>query len=65
MEFQLTEGIVVELSKEFEGVYKKGDRVVFPEKAGINVMYNGKAHLYLNGNGAPAGDIWGVVKEEK
>lgn len=64
IESQLTEGVVVEISKQFEGVYKKGDVVVFPEKAGVNVFYKGTAHLYLNGTGAPMGDVWAIITED-
>lgn len=56
----LTTGKVVEVSKEYEYIYQRGDIVIFSEKAGIGVMYNGSPHLYLNGKAHPDGDIWAV-----
>jgi len=57
----LITGKVVEVSKEWEGVYQRGDIVIFSEKAGTGLMYQGKPHLYLNGKShSDNGDIWAI-----
>jgi len=55
---QLAYGKIVEISSQFKDVYKKGDTVVYPKGAGVNIPYLGKAHIVLNGEGHPMGDIW-------
>jgi co-chaperonin GroES (HSP10) len=56
----LKRGRVVEVCNQYFDVYKKGDVVIFPERAGTELMYNGTVHLYLTGEGAPNGDIWAI-----
>lgn len=59
---ELTEGEIVELSKELSEIYKKGDIILYPKNAGTSQVYNHKPHLWLNGTGAPYGDVWSIVK---
>ncbi len=58
-------GEVVEFSKEFTDIYEKGTIVKFPSGAGMTEYYNGETCLWLNGEGAPTGDIWAIVTDEK
>jgi len=60
---ELVKGKIVELSKEFEGVYKVNDTILFPKGAGTSQLYNGELHKFLNGKGCPAGDVWAIVTE--
>ena len=50
---------VEEVSKELSKLYKKGDVIIYPEKTGINQLYNGKKCLWLN-----AHDVWGIESEK-
>lgn len=57
----LVAGEVVEFSSKFEGVYQKGDIILFPKDAGSSQSYNGKNHLFLNGEGATYGDVTAII----
>ena len=46
------------------GVYEKGDIVAFPQNTGYSQTYNGKSCLWIDGKGAPDGDVWFISKEE-
>lgn len=59
---ELTEGEIAEVSAELSEIYKKGDKILFPKAAGTSQFYNHKAHLWLNGTGAPMGDVWAIIK---
>jgi len=61
----LDKGEVVEFSPDFKDVYKKGDIVLFPQKSGNGVLYNGTPHLFLDGRGAPQGDVWAIEKQDE
>jgi co-chaperonin GroES (HSP10) len=52
---------VIEFAKMFEGVYKKGDIILFPKDAGNSQTYNGKTHLWLDGRGATDGHVWAII----
>jgi len=54
---------VVEFSDDFKSVYKKGDKVLYSTDAGNGTLYNGKPHLFLDGRGAPIGDVWAKITE--
>jgi|LakMenEpi03Aug12_release.lakeMendotaPanAssembly.Ray.scaffolds.fasta_scaffold573585_2 co-chaperonin GroES (HSP10) len=48
------------VSKELSKLFKKGDVVIYPEKTGVNQMYNGLECLWLNDY-----DVWGIEEEQK
>lgn len=57
---------IVELSKNFDGIYKPGDKVLIAEKSGVEHLYKGKLHLFIDGRGMyDGGDVWAVTTEEK
>lgn len=58
---ELAWGEVVEFSPLFEGVYKKGDIILYPKDSGISQSYNKKPHLFLNGKGHPEGMVWAII----
>lgn len=57
----LSEGVVVAVGREIKDVYKEGDVIIFSKNAGVGQFYQGKAHLWLDGEGAPQGSIWGII----
>lgn len=59
---ELSEGEVVEISKELSEIYKKGDVVLYQKGTGVSQMYKHKPHLWIDGKGAPHGDVWSIVK---
>lgn len=66
MDLNLQRAIVVEVPKEYKDIYASGDTVIIPINAGISLPnYNGKNCQWVNAKGAPDGDIWGIVTEEK
>ena len=65
VEMELSEGEVIEVSTDLSHIYTKGDIVLFPKGAGNSVMYQKKLCLFLNGTGAPKGDIWSIVTKDK
>jgi len=62
MEYE--EGEVLEVSPDLSHIYKVGDTVLFPKGAGNTVMYKKKSCLFLNGNGAPKGDVWSIITKK-
>ena len=52
---------VIEFAKMFEGVYKKGDIILYPKDAGNSQSYNGKGHIWLDGRGATDGMVWSII----
>ena len=65
VESELSQAEVVEISDELSAIYKVGDVVLLPNKAGVLQIYNGKKCLWINGLGYPSGDVWAIVSEEK
>jgi co-chaperonin GroES (HSP10) len=61
---ELTEGKIVEMSDDFKGVYNIGDTILYPKNAGNGIFYNGEAHVFLNGTGAPQGDVWAIISSD-
>lgn len=62
---ELSEGVIIDYSEEFEGIYKKQQEIIFPEKRGTSIFYNGKPHIYLNGDGYPKGDVMFMIEDDK
>jgi co-chaperonin GroES (HSP10) len=58
-------GEVIEFSSTFEGVYKKGDIILYSKDAGTVQTYNGKTHIWLNGQGHYGGDVWAIIGNVK
>jgi hypothetical protein len=56
---------VVEVSKEFEDVYKAGDVLMISNGGGIGQMYNNKSCLWIDAKSAPEGDVWFIVREDE
>ena len=52
---------VIEFAKMFEGVYKKGDIVLYSKNAGMSQQYNGKTHFSINGEGFTYGDVHFII----
>ena len=61
---ELSEGEVLEVSPDLSHIYKVGDTILFPKGAGNSVMYQKKLCLFLNGTGAPKGDVWSIVTKK-
>lgn len=55
---------VVEVSKEYEGVYKQGDIICISSGAGIGQPYNGESCLWIDAKAAPEGDVWFIVRQD-
>lgn len=65
VENQTVEGKVLEVSDELLNIYKEGDVVIYGKKAGVGLVYNNKACLWLDGRDKNnQGDIWGILKEK-
>ena len=64
VDMKFVTGEVVAFPPVFKEVYKEGDVVLFSEGAGDGIVYAGEPHLFLDGRGAPEGDIWSIVTEE-
>lgn len=58
----LEEGEVVAIPKDLSDVYKKGDTVLFSKNVGVSQVYDHKPHIWIDGKGAPQGDVWAIVK---
>lgn len=58
----VTVGRVVEVTAELKEAYKTGDKILFSKGAGNGILYNGQPHLFLDGRGAPMGDVWAKIK---
>jgi len=65
LEGKLKKGTVVEFPKSYADVYKKGDVVLFGENVGVSHFYKGDTHLFLNGGGAPIGDVWAIETDDE
>lgn len=50
---------------EFKEVFKKGDKVLLPENAGMPIQYNGSAHVWLNAKPYPEGHIICRIIDDK
>lgn len=57
----LSEGVIVEVSDELEGLFKVEDKVLYQKEGGQSQYYNGFVCLWLNTNS----DVWGTVTEEE
>jgi hypothetical protein len=55
--------MVLEVSKEYEGVYEKGDVVAFSKGAGVSQTYNSQQCLWIDAKAAPDGDVWFIEKQ--
>lgn len=62
---QLATAEVIEFSSKFDGVYKKGDIILYHKEAGYSQSYNGKNHIFLNGEGATFGDVVAIIGNTK
>lgn len=56
---------VVEVSKEYSDVFKKGDIIAISADAGISQQYNNKSCLWIDAKSAPEGDVWYIVREDE
>ena len=59
VESDLSEGEVVEVSKDLEDIYKVGDKILYPRHNGIALQYHNESCVWLNTN-----EIWGIITEE-
>lgn len=57
----LKEAIVVEYSDDLSHKFKEGDRIAYPSKSGLGLIYNGEPHLWLR---EEQGEIWAKITEE-
>jgi co-chaperonin GroES (HSP10) len=61
----LSEGVVVEVGDAVSGLYKKGDKIIFPSGAGVGMMYEGKPHLWLDGGDSKTlSQVWGIIGKD-
>lgn len=60
----LSRGEVIEVSEEIKHLYKPGDIILFPSKAGIGQLVNGAIHFWLDSR-PETEQIWGIVIPEK
>lgn len=65
VDVNLSEGVIVAVGNEMKDVYKEGDVVIYSKNSGVGQFYQGKAHLWLDGDGAPQGSIWAIIGKEK
>lgn len=65
VDVNLSEGIIVAIGHEIKDIYKEGDVIIFSKNSGIGQFYQGKAHLWMSGEGHPIGDVWAIISEEK
>ena len=56
---------IMEVSKECNKLFKKGEIVVISANAGIGQPYNGESCLWIDSRSAPEGDVWFIVREDK
>ena len=61
VDFSLSAAEVVEFAPMFDGVYKKGDIILYPKNIGMSQTYNGKTHLWLDGRGYTDGDVVSII----
>jgi hypothetical protein len=59
----IARGMVLEVSKEYEGVYEKGNVVAFSKGAGVSQTYNSQQCLWIDAKAAPDGDVWFIEKK--
>lgn len=64
LDTKLAYGIVMERSVDYEGVYEKGNTVIYAADAGITQHYNKKSCLWLNAKGFPQGHILCIVEDK-
>lgn len=57
-------GEVMEVPNELAEIYNIGDKVLFSKGAGMSISYDRKPCLFLDGRGAPNGDIIAIVINE-
>ena len=64
---KLSEGIVVEVSKDYEDIYKIGQTVVYSSESGFPHVYKGKQCLIIDARSIDnAGHVWfTVIDDEK
>lgn len=63
---ELSRAVVVEVGADVTNVFKKGDVVIFPKSRGTSKHYQGKPHLWIDGQPVNSGgDVWGLEVEEK
>lgn len=61
---ELKEGEVKAVSGEYNGILKKGSRVLFPKGVGIGEYYNGEECIWLDARPAnEGGDIWAIIEK--
>jgi len=63
-DFQIKQGEVVEVSKEWGDRYSKGDIILFPDSEGVgkSIHYQKRNCLWINGKSfTDNGDVWGKI----
>lgn len=61
---ELSEAEVVAVSAELSKVYKVGDIVLFPSKAGVGFAVGNVPHLWLNCDPMGAAEVWGILNQK-
>lgn len=56
---------VIEVSRDYSGMYTPNDVIVISSGAGIGQPYNGKSCLWIDAKAAPEGDVWFIVREDE
>lgn len=59
---ELSEGIIIEVSDEYSGIYEKGNLILYNADAGKPEYYNGKSCQWIDGRStANGGDVWAII----
>lgn len=61
---ELQEAEVVNVSKDLQHLFEKGDVVLYPKNAGLQQLYKGVPHLWLRIEPQNS-EVWGKVKHEE
>jgi co-chaperonin GroES (HSP10) len=65
VEVELSRASVVEVGTGVSEIFKKGDIVIFPKSRGTAKHYQGKPHLFIDGNPVNnGGDVWAIETTE-
>jgi co-chaperonin GroES (HSP10) len=61
---ELKEGEVKAVSAEYNGILKKGSRVLFPKGAGIGEFYNNEECVWIDARPVnEGGDVWAIIEK--
>lgn len=65
VDVNLSEGVIVAVGNEVKDIYKEGMVIIYSKGSGVGQFYQGKAHLWISGEGHPIGEVWAIIEAEK